>query len=548
MSESRASSEGPAGPADAPSEKAGTPSEQAGTPVGTPVEKSGTPAGEDGVITDIPVLHTAKRLKVEARKLDGMQRELYSLMGDHAPPVVVTTDSKFKTRPEWQQRATPWKLAEFAPKPGLNLRHWVRASSLVEGTSGHRFARFDTPTDVPEWTDDQYSLFTNPAWSLEETRYLFALAKEYDLRWLVIADRYDFKGNKDADSEDSEQNDEMENEEQDKDEKNKDEKDEDEKDEEKNDEGKDGKNGEENDAKDGEDKEKEGKAEEKSAEERAKEQKRWAASRSVEALKDRYYEVCRALIKHKPVTPELGLSPRDDELLAAMAFDRGAEETRKAHLERLLSRSPKEVAEEEALVLEARKLVALSDKMLAERQELLRVLDSPANLSGTNALKLDLSSSHGVGQLLQDLNNDKAKRALLSNGGPAAKEKPEQPGVVAPAARRTVAKIVASTLDRQLTPREEAMLGIAYALPGQIKSSGVYLRSTRLTPVRQSLLPKVRTITAELGLPLRPVMPTAQVCAAYETLYQTTTLLLEAKKVQDKLEMEVDILRKAKET
>lgn len=31
-------------------------------------------------------------------------------------------------------------------------------------------------------------------WTKEETDYLFELVKEYDLRWQVIADRYDFIG------------------------------------------------------------------------------------------------------------------------------------------------------------------------------------------------------------------------------------------------------------------------------------------------------------------------------------------------------------------
>lgn len=33
-------------------------------------------------------------------------------------------------------------------------------------------------------------------WTKEETDYLFDLVKEYDLRWQVIADRYNYKGGK----------------------------------------------------------------------------------------------------------------------------------------------------------------------------------------------------------------------------------------------------------------------------------------------------------------------------------------------------------------
>ena len=33
-------------------------------------------------------------------------------------------------------------------------------------------------------------------WTKEETDYLFDLVKEYDLRWHVISDRYDYVGGK----------------------------------------------------------------------------------------------------------------------------------------------------------------------------------------------------------------------------------------------------------------------------------------------------------------------------------------------------------------
>lgn len=35
---------------------------------------------------------------------------------------------------------------------------------------------------------------TDKEWTKEETDYLFELVKEYDLRWQVIADRYDYVG------------------------------------------------------------------------------------------------------------------------------------------------------------------------------------------------------------------------------------------------------------------------------------------------------------------------------------------------------------------
>ena len=37
-------------------------------------------------------------------------------------------------------------------------------------------------------------LFTDNDWTKEETDYLFSTVQEYDLRWYVIHDRYDYPG------------------------------------------------------------------------------------------------------------------------------------------------------------------------------------------------------------------------------------------------------------------------------------------------------------------------------------------------------------------
>jgi len=38
------------------------------------------------------------------------------------------------------------------------------------------------------------SPISDEEWTKEETDYLFALVKEYDMRWYVIIDRYEFEG------------------------------------------------------------------------------------------------------------------------------------------------------------------------------------------------------------------------------------------------------------------------------------------------------------------------------------------------------------------
>lgn len=384
----------------------------------------------------------AKRLKTEARRLDGMQRELFSLLGENTPPVLVPHE-KFKDKPKWQDKVTPWTWAPFtnqAREDGLVLHHWVRGQP--DADAPYRFVQYNTKIDVPELkADDLEGMPASDGWTVEETLYLFELCREYDLRWLVIHDRYGFTG----------------------------------------------------------------------------------AGRSVEDLKARFYEVSSALLKkrHNP------LSPADEELLEQMKFSKEAEQRRKTHLERLLSRSPAEVAEEEALLLEARRLEALADWMLQERQNLLRLLETPRQ-TGSAA---EYQSSQGVARLHQQLLNEKSRRDKDSTGPTPTRR--------AHGDNRNLG-IQAQIMQKRLTPREEAAYGIEYH---DKLTPGIHLRSTKLTVLKPSLAAKATAVLNELGIPPRPTMPTARVCKKFEVLLKAVTTLLDAKRVHDKLETEIRVLR-----
>ena len=68
----------------------------------------------------------------------------------------------------------------------VNLLHWVKS---VEGD--YRFARFNKSIKVRAWGEGEYERWLyDPDWTLEETETLFALCRAYDLRFVVIQDRY----------------------------------------------------------------------------------------------------------------------------------------------------------------------------------------------------------------------------------------------------------------------------------------------------------------------------------------------------------------------
>ncbi|KAJ2000538.1 swr complex subunit [Coemansia thaxteri] len=81
---------------------------------------------------------------------------------------------------------------------------------------------------------------------------------------------------------------------------------------------------------------------------------------------------------------------------------------------------------------------------------------------------------------------------------------------------------------------------------------GVFLRSDKLHPIPKSKLDSVKQFMSQLALTSpntiwpRPVMLTAAVCDRFDSLQSTIIPLLDCKKVADKLETEVQVLRARK--
>ncbi|KAK5092727.1 swr complex subunit [Exophiala xenobiotica] len=165
-----------------------------------------------------------KKKVVEAQpRLSGISREVQALMGDSVPPVQIVEAPKYKSKPSLAAKhfkPRHWDERPFTPGArfdGLSLNHWKRAAILqrpqqangdVEMSDGEKekeapksqyqfeeefpMEKWDISIRVPQYTDEQYEKhFNTDDWSREETDYLMRLASEYDLRWILISDRYD---------------------------------------------------------------------------------------------------------------------------------------------------------------------------------------------------------------------------------------------------------------------------------------------------------------------------------------------------------------------
>jgi DNA methyltransferase 1-associated protein 1 len=67
----------------------------------------------------------------------------------------------------------------------------------------YMFSKYNIKPQLPKrYTDEQYNRhLQNDDWTREETDYLMDLVEEYDLRWVIIADRYDYQAKLDGGNE-----------------------------------------------------------------------------------------------------------------------------------------------------------------------------------------------------------------------------------------------------------------------------------------------------------------------------------------------------------
>lgn len=127
------------------------------------------------------------------KKPKNMSREVFALVGAEGLPSLVPTDKERRgakrigSKVQWRQTA----LQSSARSDNLKLFHWQRVD--VEFPD-YPFARFNKNAQMlPLYTDQEYNSYIknlDPLWSRAATDYLFKLCKRFDLRWLVVADRY----------------------------------------------------------------------------------------------------------------------------------------------------------------------------------------------------------------------------------------------------------------------------------------------------------------------------------------------------------------------
>ncbi|XP_043687174.1 SWR1-complex protein 4-like isoform X1 [Telopea speciosissima] len=132
--------------------------------------------------------------KDSQRKPDGISREVYALTGGLAPLMPSIDISHLKRRSHSDKEKITWRWLPFtssARTDNLQLYHWVRVVNDVPPTGDYSFAKYNKAVDIVKYSDEEYDKhLTDPMWSKAETDQLFDLCERFDLRFVVIADRF----------------------------------------------------------------------------------------------------------------------------------------------------------------------------------------------------------------------------------------------------------------------------------------------------------------------------------------------------------------------
>ncbi|KAK3682124.1 hypothetical protein B0T22DRAFT_470390 [Podospora appendiculata] len=482
-----------------------------------------------------------QKLSVQRPNLKGLAREVQNLGGDN-PIAIVPAVSIFKKRRFASRKpAARWGLKPFTNSArdddgALVLRHWRRKTddgpphdhmedgetmptentangeSDFERPEDSSFAKYNVHVAVPQYSDDQYySNLQSDDWTKEETDYLLSLVKDFDLRWTIIWDRYEYSPkhpegtfvNGDSTAVVSAPN-----------------------------------------------------------------------PRTMEDLKARYYEVASKMMAvQKPA--QYMTTPEFDLYEIMQKFKPESEKARKKFATETMARSKDEAREEESLLAEIRRIVMRTETFNEQRRELYNRLDYPATDSDINNFKSSAGLQALLQNLMNVDKSKKRKSIMGPGEGvspstavvpgsavseTAPPNRRESIAATAPSQRDSTAGTPATPVEppppstaskkkgapppvrRELTEQEEQIYGVTHH---ERLGSGPTFRYEKINKLyshksgQQQL--RITNALAELDIPARLAMPTAAVTGQFEILWSAVTALVDLRKISDRLDGEIKI-------
>ncbi|ODV77225.1 uncharacterized protein CANTADRAFT_23365 [Suhomyces tanzawaensis NRRL Y-17324] len=535
----------------------------------------------------------------------GMARELYNLIGPNTPPVNLSSSAyNTNTKDRFKSKPSPWTRIEFKPRKDLkvNFNHWVKGSrelleSEEETKKPYFFEKFNVKLDIPELVDEEtFDLFMKEIEEHEKEVQAILAQRREEKEQARKREREESAKLKETEKSSDNKLHQVKKEpaevpkESQGDDKKSDEED---------------SSNEKSETKEHQDEKKEDQEKESEDEQKSELGQKWSydetkylfelcsafelkwpivydrynwhtTSRTLEDLKEQFYRICAKIFESQENS-----NPALIESLKV--FSKSREIERKNYLENLLKRTPAEIAEEESLVIEARRFELAAKKMLLERSHLLTLLDSPQTTQPIQQYQ----SSQGLTNLYNNLmiiDKHQKKRQLQQqqhrsigslNQDPVPPPIPiaasssfkkdrsfqthlqqylsgllKQNQIVNPSVKQE-ANTIQQLLAKRLTQKEEEAYGLFFHGTEKL-TPGVILRSSQKLPglqQKQSVLKSVNSVLHELDIPTaggtswKPIMPTRKTMTKYDELIRSVVALLDVKKGKDKLEAEIRLIK-----
>ncbi|KOB74181.1 DNA methyltransferase 1-associated protein 1 [Operophtera brumata] len=132
------------------------------------------------------------------KRPEGMHREVFALLcndNKELPPMLPTDTGKAYKQTKAKlgmRKVRKWVWAPFtnpARKDNAVFHHWKRVS---DDTKEYPFAQFNKQVSIPSYSESEYNQFLKSEdWSQAETDHLMDLCQRFDLRFILINDRWD---------------------------------------------------------------------------------------------------------------------------------------------------------------------------------------------------------------------------------------------------------------------------------------------------------------------------------------------------------------------
>ncbi len=407
----------------------------------------------------------------------------------------------------WRRKRDPSVTTFAAPEDGIDVSMTHGQSKPPQTDPAYYYAKFNVKVSGPQYDETQYNThLRSDDWSKEETDYLVDLAPAYDLRWPIIADRYDFQPPVSTESSTPE-----------------------------------------------------GTALATKSKERTMEDmkaryydvasKVMAANQPVSSMSSSEYDLHEKMTKFSPARE------RQRKHLAEALLARSPDEVKEEEI--LLGELKRITANQDKLMEDRKELYArlepaqgsggtsnmgmyqtfqglsqlMQTLLTADKSKKRRSLVGPGEAANSpTAGSSGLNIATGAGQRE---GKDGGHRDSIGAPGSATAKKGSMSGLPE---------------RKQLTVDEEKLYGVSHH---DRLTSGVQFRHDKITKLGQARsnvqATKVSAALTELQIPPRLVMPTVDVCAEYERLIQSINTLIDVRKISEKVEGEIKVALAQKE-